>query len=60
VAAGAGKNAAGRLEQRRAVGYAPRARMPDTPSFRASIALAAYSEPLVDGRRAVVFGDSSS
>ena len=34
--------------------------MPDTPSFRASIALAAYSEPLVDGRRAVVFGDSSS
>lgn len=34
--------------------------MADPPSLRASIALAAYSEPLVAGRRAVVFGDSSS
>ncbi len=34
--------------------------MPDTPPLRASIALAAYAEPLVEGRRAVVFGDASA
>jgi SAM-dependent methyltransferase len=34
--------------------------MPEPPALRASIALAAYAESLVDGRRVIVFGDASS
>jgi hypothetical protein len=34
--------------------------MPEPESLRASVALAAYAEPLLDGRRVIVFGDSSS
>lgn len=34
--------------------------MSESPALRASIALAAYAESLVDGRRVIVFGDASS
>jgi len=34
--------------------------MLEPEDFRASVALAAYAEPLLDGRRVIVFGDSSS
>ncbi len=34
--------------------------MADLPTLRASIALAAYGEPLIEGRRVIVFGDASS
>ncbi|MEB2322651.1 MAG: hypothetical protein OZ921_09060, partial [Sorangiineae bacterium] len=34
--------------------------MASLPPLRASVALAAYAEPLLEGRRAIVFGDASS
>lgn len=34
--------------------------MTESPTPRPSMVLAAYSEPIVDGRRVIVFGDSSS